>query len=94
MLWTLDGVFITPHNAGDTPEAERAAQALARAQMLRHRAGRRCITWSAGPHALRDEVDERVELRLRHPLREALGHDARSPPPPTSALGATIDSRM
>jgi phosphoglycerate dehydrogenase-like enzyme len=39
VLWTLDGVFITPHNAGDTPEAERAAQALARAQILRHRAG-------------------------------------------------------
>ena len=39
VLWTLDGVFITPHNAGDTPEAELAAQALARAQMLRHRAG-------------------------------------------------------
>jgi phosphoglycerate dehydrogenase-like enzyme len=39
VLWTLDGVLITPHNAGDTPEAEVAAQALARAQMLRHRAG-------------------------------------------------------
>jgi phosphoglycerate dehydrogenase-like enzyme len=39
VLWTLDGAFITPHNAGDTPEAEVAAQALARAQMLRHRAG-------------------------------------------------------
>jgi len=39
VLWTLDGVFITPHNAGDTPEAERAAQALARSQILRHRAG-------------------------------------------------------
>ena len=39
VLWTLDGVFITPHNAGDTPEAEAAAQALARAQMLRYRAG-------------------------------------------------------
>jgi phosphoglycerate dehydrogenase-like enzyme len=38
-LWTLDGVLLTPHIAGDTPEAERAAQALARAQMLRHRAG-------------------------------------------------------
>jgi phosphoglycerate dehydrogenase-like enzyme len=38
-LWTLDGVFLTPHVAGDTPEAERAAQALARAQILRHRAG-------------------------------------------------------
>ena len=38
-LWTLDGVFITPHNAGDTPEAEVAAEALARAQILRHRAG-------------------------------------------------------
>ena len=39
VLWTLDGVLITPHNSGDTPEAERAAQALARAQMLRYRAG-------------------------------------------------------
>ena len=39
VLWTLDGVFITPHNAGDTAEAELAAQALARAQMLRYRAG-------------------------------------------------------
>jgi len=39
MLWTLEGVLITPHHAGDTPEAERAAQALARAQILRHRAG-------------------------------------------------------
>jgi len=38
-LWTLPGVLITPHNAGDTPEAEAAAQALARAQILRHRAG-------------------------------------------------------
>jgi phosphoglycerate dehydrogenase-like enzyme len=38
VLWTLDEVFITPHNSGDTPEAEVAAQALARAQMLRHRA--------------------------------------------------------
>jgi phosphoglycerate dehydrogenase-like enzyme len=39
VLWTLDDVFITPHNSGDTPEAEAAAQALARAQMLRYRAG-------------------------------------------------------
>jgi phosphoglycerate dehydrogenase-like enzyme len=39
VLWTLDGVFITPHNAGDTPEAELAAHAFARAQMLRYRAG-------------------------------------------------------
>ena len=39
VLWTLDGVFITPHDSGDTPEAEVAAQALARAQILRHRAG-------------------------------------------------------
>jgi phosphoglycerate dehydrogenase-like enzyme len=39
VLWTLDGVFITPHNSGDTPEAEVAAQALARAQILRYRAG-------------------------------------------------------
>jgi phosphoglycerate dehydrogenase-like enzyme len=39
VLWTLDDVFITPHNSGDTPEAEVAAHALARAQMLRYRAG-------------------------------------------------------
>ncbi|MDX6723120.1 MAG: hypothetical protein QOD73_1524 [Solirubrobacteraceae bacterium] len=39
VLWTLDGVLITPHHAGDTPEANAAAEALARAQMLRHRAG-------------------------------------------------------
>jgi phosphoglycerate dehydrogenase-like enzyme len=39
VLWTLDDVFITPHNSGDTPEAEAAAHALARAQMLRYRAG-------------------------------------------------------
>jgi phosphoglycerate dehydrogenase-like enzyme len=38
-LWALPGVLITPHNAGDTVDAEAAAQALARAQMLRHRAG-------------------------------------------------------
>jgi phosphoglycerate dehydrogenase-like enzyme len=51
-LWTLDGVFITPHNAGDTPEAELAAHALARAQMLRYRAGmplRHVISGSARP---------------------------------------------
>ena len=39
VLWTLDEVFIAPHNSGDSPEAERAAEALARAQMLRYRAG-------------------------------------------------------
>jgi phosphoglycerate dehydrogenase-like enzyme len=39
VLWTLEDVFITPHNSGDTPEAALAAQALARAQMLRYRAG-------------------------------------------------------
>jgi phosphoglycerate dehydrogenase-like enzyme len=38
-LWMCEGAVITPHNAGDTAEAERSAQALARAQMLRHRAG-------------------------------------------------------
>ena len=38
-LWMCEGAVITPHNAGDTAEAERAAQALARGQMLRHRAG-------------------------------------------------------
>ena len=39
VLWTLDGVFLTPHIAGDTPEAQRAAEALARAQIMRYRAG-------------------------------------------------------
>ena len=40
VLWTLDGVFITPHNSGDTPggRAGRAAR-WRRAQMLRYRAG-------------------------------------------------------
>ena len=38
-LWSLDGVTLTPHNAGDSPEAEAAAEALARAQILRHRSG-------------------------------------------------------
>lgn len=52
VLWTLDDAFITPHNSGDTPEAELAAQALARAQMLRHRAGLRLhhvVSGSARP---------------------------------------------
>jgi phosphoglycerate dehydrogenase-like enzyme len=39
VLWTLDDVFITPHNSGDTAEAQVAARAVARAQMLRYRAG-------------------------------------------------------
>jgi phosphoglycerate dehydrogenase-like enzyme len=49
VLWTLDDVFITPHNSGDTPEAELAAQALARAQVLRHRAGLRLDHVVSGP---------------------------------------------
>jgi phosphoglycerate dehydrogenase-like enzyme len=38
-LWTLDGVLLTPHNSGDSDRAEAAAEALARAQILRYRAG-------------------------------------------------------
>jgi phosphoglycerate dehydrogenase-like enzyme len=51
-LWSLPGVLLTPHNSGDTPEAEAAAQALARAQILRHRAGlplRHVVSGSARP---------------------------------------------
>ena len=78
MLWTLDGVFITPHNAGDTPGGRGGrAGAGARADAAPPRGpaaaarGQRART----PFAM--NVDERVELRLRHPLREVLGHDAR-----------------
>ena len=38
-LWSLDGVLLTPHLGGDTERAGAAAEALARAQILRHRAG-------------------------------------------------------
>ncbi|MGZ3441388.1 MAG: NAD(P)-dependent oxidoreductase [Polyangia bacterium] len=38
-LWRAPGVIICPHRAGDTPGAERAAWALARAQMARMVAG-------------------------------------------------------
>jgi phosphoglycerate dehydrogenase-like enzyme len=38
-LWDVPGVIITPHRAGDSPGAERAAWAVARAQMRRVVAG-------------------------------------------------------
>jgi phosphoglycerate dehydrogenase-like enzyme len=38
-LWTAPGVMISPHSAGDTPAAERAAWSLAAAQLRRYAAG-------------------------------------------------------
>ncbi len=38
-LWTAPNLVITPHSAGDSPGAERAAWALAGAQLRRHAAG-------------------------------------------------------
>jgi phosphoglycerate dehydrogenase-like enzyme len=38
-LWTAPNVIITPHSAGDTPGAERAAWALAGEQLRRYAAG-------------------------------------------------------
>ena len=38
-LWSVDGVLMTPHLGGDTERAGAAADALARAQILRYRAG-------------------------------------------------------
>jgi phosphoglycerate dehydrogenase-like enzyme len=38
-LWTAPGVMISPHSAGDTPAADRAAWALAAAQLRRYAAG-------------------------------------------------------
>jgi phosphoglycerate dehydrogenase-like enzyme len=38
-LWTAPGVMISPHSAGDTPGAERAAWSLAAAQLRRYAAG-------------------------------------------------------
>lgn len=38
-LWTAPNVMISPHSAGDTPGADRAAWALAAAQLRRHAAG-------------------------------------------------------
>jgi phosphoglycerate dehydrogenase-like enzyme len=40
-LWTVPGVMISPHSAGDTPGADRAAWALAAAQLRRYAAGER-----------------------------------------------------
>jgi phosphoglycerate dehydrogenase-like enzyme len=38
-LWTAPGVMISPHSAGDSPGAERAAWALAARQLRRYAAG-------------------------------------------------------
>jgi phosphoglycerate dehydrogenase-like enzyme len=38
-LWTAPNVILTPHSAGDTPGAERAAWALAGDQLRRYHAG-------------------------------------------------------
>jgi phosphoglycerate dehydrogenase-like enzyme len=38
-LWTAPGVMISPHSAGDTPGADRAAWALAATQLRRYAAG-------------------------------------------------------
>jgi phosphoglycerate dehydrogenase-like enzyme len=38
-LWTAPGVMISPHSAGDTPGADRAAWSLAAAQLRRYAAG-------------------------------------------------------
>jgi phosphoglycerate dehydrogenase-like enzyme len=38
-LWTAPGVMISPHSAGDTPGAERAAWVLAARQLRRYAAG-------------------------------------------------------
>jgi phosphoglycerate dehydrogenase-like enzyme len=38
-LWTAPGVMISPHSAGDTPGSDRAAWALAAAQLRRYAAG-------------------------------------------------------
>jgi phosphoglycerate dehydrogenase-like enzyme len=38
-LWTAPGVLISPHSAGDTHGAERAAWALAGEQLRRYAAG-------------------------------------------------------
>jgi phosphoglycerate dehydrogenase-like enzyme len=40
-LWTVPGAMISPHSAGDTPGADRAAWALAAAQLRRYAAGER-----------------------------------------------------
>ena len=38
-LWNAPNLILTPHSAGDTPGAERAAWALAGEQLRRHAAG-------------------------------------------------------
>ena len=38
-LWTAPGVMISPHSAGDTPGADRAAWSLAAAQLRRYATG-------------------------------------------------------
>jgi phosphoglycerate dehydrogenase-like enzyme len=42
-LWTAPGVMITPHSAGDTPGADRAAWRLAADQMRRYAAGEQLV---------------------------------------------------
>jgi phosphoglycerate dehydrogenase-like enzyme len=42
-LWTAPGVMISPHSAGDTPGADRAAWALAAEQLRRYAAGQELV---------------------------------------------------
>jgi phosphoglycerate dehydrogenase-like enzyme len=42
-LWTAPGVMISPHSAGDTPGADRAAWALAATQLRRYAAGEELV---------------------------------------------------
>ena len=42
-LWTAPNVMISPHSAGDTPASERAAWALAAAQLRRYAAGEQLV---------------------------------------------------
>ena len=46
-LWTAPGVMISPHSAGDTPGADRAAWALAASSCAATRPASRSRTWSA-----------------------------------------------
>ena len=48
VLWKLDGVFLTPHNAGDTPEAERAARRSRAPRSCATAQACRCVTSSGG----------------------------------------------
>jgi phosphoglycerate dehydrogenase-like enzyme len=42
-LWKAPGVMISPHSAGDTPGADRAAWALAAEQLRRYAAGEELV---------------------------------------------------